>query len=189
METLELGLKLRRDRGYVYFPDAIASTLTSFGLKAAGPVRAECYRTSSRRIVATEIDGQVAREELFGLIECGPRRFALRETSFENSARYDLPEPVFDCRMTETMMEVKDSTPFLSRYHRWAAACKKLFHFADPTADQRMLVQRMEAFDSADRVAEKFTLDFLTVEKFMKFSIWHNDVLAGQVIAAAKAVR
>lgn len=185
METLELPLQLRRDRGYVYFPDAIASTLSQFGL--SGPVRAECYRTSSKTIVAREII-EPPKEELFGFVECKGRGFALLETPTENPMRYDLPEPVFDCRMTPRMMVVLESSEFPSLFHRWAAACKKLYHHADPDSGQRMLLQRIETFATPFAGSEAFTLDFLTPEKVMKFSIRQDGRLAGHVVAAAKVM-
>lgn len=186
METLELPIQLRRDRGYVYFPDAIASTLSQFEL--SGPVRAECYKTSSKKIVAREIM-EPQSEELFGFVECAGRGFAMLETSDENPMRYDLSEPVFDCRMTPRMMIILESSPFPSLFHRWAAACKKLYHHADPESGTRMLLQRIETFGMDLSGSETFTLDFLTPEKFMKFSIRQEGRLAGHVIAAAKVMR
>ena len=188
-----IPLQLRRDRGYVYFPDAIESCLRHFSSCRPEGVRAECYKISDRQIRAQELSGEFFDRrdpEIFGTIfwrERGlERQLILREELTSNPARYDLPEPVFDFKLSEMQMKVGGESSFPTVFHRWAACCKRLYHHADPSGGRRMLLQRMETFNLQDRANETFKLEFMTPERFMKFSVLQNGKLAGEVIAAAR---
>jgi hypothetical protein len=190
-DSLDLPLQLRRDRGYVYFPDAISSCLERFGLERSPRVRAECYKISDRQIRVQEIRGEFAREpDVFGSLALGERgferRFVLREQAAKNPARYDLFEPVFDFELSGTRLIARENEAFTSLFHRWAVCCKKLYHRADPGPGRRMLLQRIETSAPRERAEETFRLEFMTPERFMKFGVLQNGERVGEVIAAAK---
>lgn len=168
-------LALRRDRGYVYFPDAIVACLEGAGASRWTDLVAECYKTSDRELIAEEESISVKSANLFGRIEWREgdrtRRFDLRETNRVNETRYDLVE-----------------RPFRSAFHRWAVECKGLFHQREVRPGWRMLLQRISMLnaDSESEQNENICLEFMTKDRFGKFSIWQGKHKRGEVVAAGR---
>jgi hypothetical protein len=196
---IPLPLALRRDRGYVYFPDAIAGCLALFTRGSSWKkLKAECYKTSDRRIMVEERFDEtldLRKPTTFAWISwregARVRNFVLRETATKNIDLYDLVEPKYECEILDSKLNTKlNANLFLSDFHRWAILCKKLYHHADPDGGRRMLLQRIVTLESPPQsqiLNETVRLDFMTKDHSMKFSIWQNEQKMAEVIAAARA--
>lgn len=121
--------------------------------------------------------------------ESGLRSIALYETGKADSNRYDLIVPKFDFAIHDRELKTEmPSALFASLFHRWAVLCKNLYHSLEGES-RRILLQRIAVQSQpkeTDVVAESVRLDFRTKDHFMKFSIHHDQMVVGQVIAAAK---
>lgn len=194
--SVTLPLRLRRDRGYVYFPDAIAGCIRLFGAPAAG-VLAECYRSSNRQIVAEPIaDGpfDFRAAGVFGRISWGGRdgnrQLVLLESPLPNEDVYDLVEPSLDIEIEGACLAARvPDRAFPSVFHRWAVLCKKLFHHAEPAPVMRMLILRMATTEDLTAPAladETVRLRLSTKDRFLKFEICQGGVRVGEVIAMGR---
>ena len=193
-----IPLALRRDRGYVYFPDAITGCLALFSRDSSWKnVKAECYKTSDRQIVVEERFDEhldLHKPTIFAWISWREgsrvRNFVLHETATTNMECYDLVEPKYECEIQDSKLNIKlNANLFPSDFHRWAILCKKLYHHADPEGGRRMLLQRIVTFESPSQsqiLNETVRLDFMTKDHFMKFSIWNSEQQIAEVVAAAR---
>ncbi|MGZ3710260.1 MAG: hypothetical protein ACXVBE_00825, partial [Bdellovibrionota bacterium] len=139
----KLELSLRRDRGYIYFPDAIQRCIEASVSDSWSWVRGECYKTSSKEIYAERCAGGIfSRKEtnLFGsLVIVGPKvqeTWLMKEGLGSIQAHYDLEQPIFDVKITGQYLEMNSSSAvFPSDFHRYAYLCKMLFHHLLGNAD------------------------------------------------------
>lgn len=185
-------MALRRDRNYIYFPDAITACLRIFANGRFRNLQAECYKTSDRHILARELS-EPNSKNLFGHLfwedSSGRRSIALYETEQPNLERYDLLEPRFEFEVSnQEMRAVIPSSLFPSPFHRWAALCKKLYYSIEKEGERRLLLQRITLGPApleTSEITERIRLDFKTKDHFMKFSVWQSMRLVGEVVVAA----
>jgi len=195
----ELPLALRRDRGYVYFPDALKELADRAGASWS-EIQAECYKISSRRIFAETLPEHGFDRRAPGLfgsaIFSGPggdRGFLLWESDHKIDDWFDLAEPALSLAFDGRTLEAEPSEDlFPSDFHRLALLCKKLYHHADPGGGKRMLLQRMRLSRrpaGETGIKDVISVDFLSRENFLRFSVSRNGVRVGEILGATKDPR
>jgi hypothetical protein len=194
----KLPLSLRRDRGYIYFPDAIQECLFAMPETVSGPIMAECYKTSSREIYLEKCtEGKFNRKEkgLFGAVFFRQRgnveTWLLREFPQKIQNWFDLTVPIISVELRVQALGAEfRANDFSSESHRFAHLCKLLCHtlIADP--GDRMLLQRirLESPVSAPGVSgeDSVKLELFTKERFVVFSLWRNGRRIGELFGAIR---